>query len=700
MPRPSVWAIAAGLVALALLFFVSGGGVLIAALGVGLVLPLFVSGRLTSDSYLRWMVRIALIALIYQVSQIEGGNPSPSERLAIGTPGLRTLFGELYGAEMVVQAWRKRDAGGHQVTLSVTLFSALVYLTACNVFDDRIIALVTPVYMLLVAFALRDWRSRAVPPATITDAAQTPVNRRIRVQTAVHRMAAIVATLGIGFAVSQFVSQSKDRINDFGARLLQDGQFGEKNYGMSATPQLGSLFGLRGGNNRILKVQNLVGDGHLRGAAFSLYNRGRWGPRLDRSGFAAVDDETLSPLAPLYGTLTTRTREDMTIIRLENMPLLFAPTNALGLTTGDETEAQNRVEWSPEAGGVMRSGARAPYTYVVSVPEGNLPYQGPLCQPVLLTEARKAPFLQVPEVVNGKTVDKDALFVRDLARRITAKEKGAADKIAAITSYLISNHSYSLTISLGGGDPVADFLRNKKAAHCEFFAASATLLLRHAGVPARYVTGYLAHEAGTEPGETVVRQRDAHAWCEAWVEGVGWVSVDATPGDGRPDEMVQDKVSATDRIKEWFQDTIQKIKDRLADIPPAVLNALVVAAALLPLGIYAGFASLRARRLRLAGVENAFEYTFDDTTLAALSARFEAAYKNAGRPLSPERTYQEQFAGESGTDDALTETGARFARLYDVARFGGVRGREMLEKLTALVGEAERLGHNAKGKRK
>lgn len=695
VPRPSIFAIVAGLVALGLLFFVSSGGWLIAALAVGLVLPLFVRGRLDSESYLRWMVRIALIALIYQVSQMEGDDTMRYERLAIGTPGLRTLFGELYGAEMVVQAWRKRDTGGHQTTLAVTLFSALVYMTACNVFDDRVVALVTPLYMLLVAFALRDWRSRSVLPVSVQDGV-APTAKRVRVLTAVQRVAAICLALFVGFAGSQFITLSKDRINDLGARLLQEGQLFE-NYGMSATPQLGSLFGLRGGNGRVLKIQNLAGDGHLRGATFSVYSNGRWGPRLDRSGFSPVDDETLSPLAPLYGTQAARTREDMTITRLQNMPLLFAPTNTVGLTTGDETEARNRVEWSPEAGGVMRSSARAPYIYIVSMPGENLPYQGPLCQPVLNTSAKRQPFLQVPDLVIGKTTDPDAVFVRDLARRITARETTASGKIAAITSYLISSHQYSLTISLGTGDPVAYFLRKKKAAHCEFFAASATLLLRHVGVPARYVTGYLAHEPGTVPGETVVRERDAHAWCEAWVDGTGWVSVDATPGDGRPDEMVQDKVPTTDRLKEWFQDTIQKFKDRLADIPPAVLNALVVASALLPLGIYAAFTVLRAKRLRVAGGEKAFEYTFDDTALAALSARFEAAYKKVGRDFAPERTYQEQFA--QNPPDELTETGMAFARLYDVARFGGVRDRAMRDKLTALVADAERIAA-AKGKRK
>jgi len=93
----------------------------------------------------------------------------------------------------------------------------------------------------------------------------------------------------------------------------------------------------------------------------------------------------------------------------------------------------------------------------------------------------------------------------------------------------------------------------------------------------------------------------------------------------------------------------------------------------------------------------AFEYTFDDTALATISARFEAAYKKAGRPLLSSSTYQEQFAPSS--PDELTETGRRFARLYDMARFGGVRDATMREKLTALVADAERIAASTKGKR-
>ncbi len=686
-PRPSPWAVAAGLVALGLLFFVSGGGWVTLLLGIGLVGPYFTNHRLETDSYLRWIIRIAGIALIYMVSQGQDESGQTGS-LAVGSVTLRTIFGQIYAAEMVVQAWRRRDAGGHQVSLAIVLFSALVYLTACNVFNEQIVAVSTPVYMLFVAFALRDWRSRtATATVPISDAA--PTDARRRTLTAIQRVSVILVTLGLGFGATRSVTVFKDTINDLGNRLLSDQRMFE-NLGMSSQPELGSAFNLRGGTNRVLRVVNLAGDGHLRGATFAYYNNGRWGPALRRYTFEVADSEKLSPLQPLYGTQTSRLRDDMTITRLANMSLLFAPTNTVGLTTGDELDAQDRVDWAPLAGGVMRNRASAPYNYIVTVASDADAYQGPLCQPILAKKGElRDRFLQVPRETteDGKIVE-DAVYMRALARRITKDAPTDPEKIIEVAQYLLNNHKYSLSIDVGQGDPVAGFLREKKDAHCEFFAASATLLLRYAGIPTRYVTGYLAHEPGQEAGETIVRQRDAHAWCEAWVDGVGWVSVDATPGDGRPDEMVQEGVSPLQRINEWFQDTFQKAKDRLADIPPAVLNMIVIASALLPLVIYAGYAVVKARRTRARAAGTEFAYTMTDETLAALSARFEQAFRKAGRPLRQEQTYTEQLAATA--QDTLAETGLRFARLYDVARFGGRRDRETFETLTGFVEQIER----------
>ncbi len=73
-----------------------------------------------------------------------------------------------------------------------------------------------------------------------------------------------------------------------------------------------------------------------------------------------------------------------------------------------------------------------------------------------------------------------------------------------------------------------DFLLRAKSGHCEYFAAATTLLLRAAGIPARYATGYAAMEYSTLEGAWLVRARHAHAWTRAYLGG-RWADVDLTP---------------------------------------------------------------------------------------------------------------------------------------------------------------------------
>jgi len=79
-----------------------------------------------------------------------------------------------------------------------------------------------------------------------------------------------------------------------------------------------------------------------------------------------------------------------------------------------------------------------------------------------------------------------------------------------------------------GMTPLAEFLQRTKSGHCEYFAAAATLLLRAAGVPARYATGFAVYEYSALESAYVVRARHAHAWARAHIDGK-WIDVDTTP---------------------------------------------------------------------------------------------------------------------------------------------------------------------------
>jgi protein-glutamine gamma-glutamyltransferase len=109
----------------------------------------------------------------------------------------------------------------------------------------------------------------------------------------------------------------------------------------------------------------------------------------------------------------------------------------------------------------------------------------------------------------------------------------AADRILdRLSSFFTQNFRYSLKLAGSGNHstPLSDFLLEQRAGHCEYFATATTLLLRGAGIPARYVVGYSVREWSPLEQQFVVRSRHAHAWTIAYTNG-NWQSIDTTPPD-------------------------------------------------------------------------------------------------------------------------------------------------------------------------
>ncbi|MSR13974.1 MAG: DUF4129 domain-containing protein [Gammaproteobacteria bacterium] len=88
--------------------------------------------------------------------------------------------------------------------------------------------------------------------------------------------------------------------------------------------------------------------------------------------------------------------------------------------------------------------------------------------------------------------------------------------------------AYTLLPPALPGDSVDQFLFETRAGFCEHFAASFTVLMRAAGIPARVVTGYQGGEYNPVSDYLLIRQRDAHAWAEVYLPHEGWVRVDPT----------------------------------------------------------------------------------------------------------------------------------------------------------------------------
>lgn len=101
-----------------------------------------------------------------------------------------------------------------------------------------------------------------------------------------------------------------------------------------------------------------------------------------------------------------------------------------------------------------------------------------------------------------------------------------------------------------GSDPVDDFLFNTRTGYCEHYASSFTVLMRAAGIPARVVTGYYGGEYNQAGSYLVVRQSQAHAWSEIWVQGQGWHRVDPTAVI--PDHRILDSAdNIVGQLNQW-----------------------------------------------------------------------------------------------------------------------------------------------------
>jgi transglutaminase-like putative cysteine protease len=205
-------------------------------------------------------------------------------------------------------------------------------------------------------------------------------------------------------------------------------------------------------------------------------------------------------------------------------------------------------------------------------------------------ELEKAPFAS--GAPGGDYLDDSALSqqARDLARQaVEGHTETQFATVMALTNYLQSTFQYSQQLGHvpAGRDPVDWFLFDVKIGYCEQFATAETLMLRSLGIPARLATGYSTGDYDPVLDQSVVRERDAHAWVEVWFPDHGWVPVDPSPGFSA--------LAATQFPSHWAAGGIARLLPHLeigaplaaigslgllAVIPPAVAIALVIVIAL------------------------------------------------------------------------------------------------------------------------
>ena len=140
-----------------------------------------------------------------------------------------------------------------------------------------------------------------------------------------------------------------------------------------------------------------------------------------------------------------------------------------------------------------------------------------------------ATYLSLPENSN---------FLRQIALTETQSYSKSIAKALAIERYFKTNFSYvqktpNFKEDVQIMDKIGHVINVSKEGYCTYFASAMTIMMRHLGLPARYVTGYHAMISSDDKADQYVRKindENYHAWVEVYFDGIGWLTFDPTPG--------------------------------------------------------------------------------------------------------------------------------------------------------------------------
>lgn len=168
--------------------------------------------------------------------------------------------------------------------------------------------------------------------------------------------------------------------------------------------------------------------------------------------------------------------------------------------------------------------------------------------------AQSPEFLDRPEDISDylSLPEDTAPEVRTLGRTVTEEGATVFEKALILEAWLRDSRNFNYETDVDTGhssldlaawllDPDSD---NYRTGYCEQFATAMGVMARTLGIPSRVVLGFTPGDIQQQADGTnviVVRERNAHAWVELWMNGQGWVRFDPTPrSDGANVPLVAD----------------------------------------------------------------------------------------------------------------------------------------------------------------
>lgn len=299
-----------------------------------------------------------------------------------------------------------------------------------------------------------------------------------------------------------------------------------------------ALTGTLQDNTVLIRVYSTTPPGYLRGRSYDQYSPGGiWRtsqntPEPEKLPDLALDKELAVSYYPFTGDSRERQKEKWEIYLSSTFftDYLPIPGNTLA------------VEMVSESASLTADGVLLPKKhsnsagYTVFMEKTDMMSASPF--PDLNKEPSAAKrYLHIPpEMKMNLNAFLQTLFPAGL------EEQSQQQIIHRIVQYLQKNFVYSLNPKPAGlfrfihtkeppSDPVERFLLYTRSGHCELFASAAVLLLRTAGIPARYITGFICDDRH-DAGYYYSTARNAHAWLEVYNNDLkSWQAYDPTPPD-------------------------------------------------------------------------------------------------------------------------------------------------------------------------
>lgn len=330
---------------------------------------------------------------------------------------------------------------------------------------------------------------------------------------------------------------------------------------------LHSIDGLKGSNKVILRVSSTASPGnrslYMAGKAYHRYYNNTW----ESSGKTSI-------ISPLPSNITKNLKNQLPNCNTFYLARSFDIEN-VNKALGRITETQN-IFLSSLNSETLFAGRNSLFAILcsdsISIDEGGIIYSnikkagseyclllGANCQSnITLSSDELEPYLLLSDKLPENIIK--------LNDKFSGKNDTSMNIANNILSYLRKNYRYGYgsTTTYKGKDVLENFLIYSREGHCEFFATSMALLLRLNRIPSRYINGFLVEEYNRMGKYYIAREKDAHAWVEAYFPGKGWVAFDPTPPGAVAPYNKDDILKPIREMLDSLEHGICRLKGKLA----------------------------------------------------------------------------------------------------------------------------------------